>query len=106
MFWHDGHTRAKVYEEWSIDHRSLYLDRQVIHLGDFKFFAVNYKTVAGDIINFRIINNLVPGEDHVVCREWRAVTPAQIFPEVKRPGFAVGRIGPGIRQPRFYLLRG
>jgi hypothetical protein len=42
---------------------------------------------------------------HVIRRQWLAVAPAQVFPQLERPGFAVRRIRPRFGQGRFDLLR-
>ncbi len=80
MFRQNRHT-AEIFLKRRVNFRSHHLDCEVVQLGDSEFFAINDKEIARDVVNFRVVYDVVPGEHHVVRREWFAVAPAQIFPQ-------------------------
>ena len=104
MLRQNRHACAKRLQKRCVDVRCHDSDGQVINFRHGEWFAVNLQGVASDIVNAGVVNHIVEREHHVVRRQRFAVAPAQIFPELERPRFAVRRVRPRFRQARLNLL--
>src|SRR5262249_37665933 len=76
MPWQDW-DGTKEFQEWRKHFGGYDTDSGFVHPADLKALSVSLEQVECLLIEFRIVHDLVPGEDHIVGRERLAIAPAQ-----------------------------
>src|SRR5689334_13287982 len=104
MFWHDWHASAEILDHRRVNLRSYCSNRVVVRFGNRNILTPDLELVADDIINLRIVDDVVPREEHVICREWVTIAPEHSSPQLEGRGVLVCFDAPSFRNAAAGLL--
>ena len=97
---------AEKLDERRENLRGDHLHRKVVHFGHREIPAADAEQVKGEPVEFRTIHDLVPGEDHIVGRQWLAIAPAHALAQFEGPRLLVQGDRPRLGQARARFLGG
>ena len=96
--------RAERLDERGENIRGHHAHREIVHFRHREVFPVDHEQVARHVVDLRIVDHIVPGEDHVIGGQRLAVVPAQAPAQFEGPRFLVRLHAPRFGERWFHGL--